>query len=135
EQRFSAIARGYQNWIVILNRGGKNNKVGSLGMFAKMLLIKSQTEPLQPPGLCRCNLVRTADRMSQLNQKSGKTAHTASCNPDEVDPMLFGSQKSRQVRQWITMPKFLARRIGARDSCFRRQLHESCISPSCSPRD
>ncbi len=49
--------------------------------------------------------------------------------------MLFGGQKSRQVWQRITTPKFFARRIGARSSRFRRELHDWCIFLSCSPRD
>src|SRR5919107_6194633 len=36
EQRFSATARGYQNWIVVLNRGGKNNQVRSIRMLSEM---------------------------------------------------------------------------------------------------
>src|SRR4030095_7568884 len=104
-------------------------------MLREMLFMKAQAEPLQSLGLCRCNLVRAAHGVSQLDEKPGKTAHTASRNTDEVNPTLFGGQKSRQVWQRITTPKFFARRISPRRSCFRRELHESCIFPSCSPRD
>src|SRR6476469_7145829 len=135
EQRFSATARGQENWIVVLNRGGKNNKVRSVRMLSEMLFMKAQAEPLQSLGLCGCTFVRAAYCVSQLNEKPGKTAHTASRNTDEVNPMLFGGQKSRQVWQWITTPRFFALRIGARGSCFRRELHEWYIFQSCSPRD
>ena len=37
EQRFSATARRQENWIVVLNRGGKNNKVRSVRMLREML--------------------------------------------------------------------------------------------------
>src|SRR5262245_17602180 len=103
-------------------------------MLRQMLLMEVKAEPLQSLGLCRCNLVRAAYRMSQLDKKPGKSTHTASGDADEVNSMFFGSQKSRQVWQRITPPKFFTRRIGARSSCFRPELHESCIFPSCSPR-
>src|SRR5262245_65957845 len=73
--------------------------------------------------------------MSQFQQKSGKPTHTAPCYADEVNPMLFGGQKSREVWQRITTPKSFAQRIGACSTCIRRELYESCIFPSCSPRD
>src|SRR5512132_1279418 len=135
EQRFSATARGSETWIVVLNRGGKNNKVSSVRMLSEMLFMKAQAEPLQSPGLCRCNLVRAAHCVSQLDEKPGKTAHTASRNTDKVNPMLFGGQKSRQAWKRITTPKFLVRRIGACGSCFRRELHEWYIFQSRSLRD
>src|SRR5215831_19245349 len=73
--------------------------------------------------------------MSQVQQKPGKPTHTASCYADEVNPMLFAGQKAREVWQRITTPKFFAQRIGARCRWVRRELHESCIFPSCSLRD
>src|SRR5580765_1232785 len=135
EARFSATARGQENWIVVLNRGGENNKFRSGRMLSEMLFMKAQAEPLQSLGLCGCNLVRAAHCVSQLDEKPGKAAHTASRNTNKVNPMLFGGQKSRQVWQRITTPKILARRIGTRCSCFRRGLHEWYIFQSCSPRD
>jgi hypothetical protein len=66
-------------------------------MLSEMLLMKAQAEPLQPLGLCRCTFVRAAYYVSQLNEKPGKTAHTAARNTNKVNPMLFGRQKSRQV--------------------------------------
>src|SRR5215216_1137833 len=104
-------------------------------MLSEMLLMKAQAESLQSLGLCRCNLVRATYCVSELDEKSGQTAHTASRNTDKMDPMLLGSQKSRQVWQYITTLKFRARRIGGRGSCFRRELHEWYIFPSCSPLD
>ena len=59
-------------------------------MLGEMLFMKTQSEPLQSFGLCRCNLVRAAHCVSQLDEKPGKTAHTASRNTDEVNPMFFG---------------------------------------------
>src|SRR5215211_851886 len=104
-------------------------------MLSDMLFMKAQAEPLQALGFRRCNLVRAAHRVSQLDEKPSQTAHAASGNADEVNLMLFGGQKPRQVWQSITTPKFLARRIGARGSWFRRELHEWYIFQSCSPRD
>ena len=49
-------------------------------MLSEMLFMKAQAEPLQSLGLCRCNLVRAAHCVSQLDEKPGKTAHTASRN-------------------------------------------------------
>src|SRR4029077_2464535 len=98
----------------------------------EMLFMKAQAEPLQSLGLCRCNLVRAAHCVSQLDEKPGKTAHTASCNTDKVNPMLFGGQESRQVWKRITTPKFLVRRIGAGGSCSRGDRLECYICPSCS---
>src|SRR6476661_8096782 len=89
-------------------------------MLSEMLFMKAQAEPLQSLGLCGCTFVRATYYVSQLNEKPGKTAHTASRNTDEVNPMLFGGQKSRQVWQWITTPKFFALRIGAHASCCSR---------------
>ena len=99
-------------------------------MLSEMLLMKAQSEPLQSLGLCRCNLVRAANCVSQLDQKPCKTANTASRNTYKVDPMLFRGQKSRQVWQHIPTPNILARRIGARGSCFRRELHDWYIFQS-----
>src|ERR1051326_6965062 len=95
EQRFSAIARSYQNWIVILNRRGKNNELRSVGMLREMLLMKMQAEPLQAFGLCRGDLIRTAHRMSQLNKKSGKPAHPASCNTRSEERRVGKECRSR----------------------------------------
>src|ERR1700758_1398893 len=103
-------------------------------MLSEMLFMKAQAEPLQSLGLCRCNPVRTAHCVSQLDEKPSKTAHAASGYTDEMNPMLFSGQKSRQVWQRTTTPTF-ERRTGVRGSCFRHDLHESCIFPSCSPRD
>src|SRR4030095_2565719 len=135
QPRVSATARGYENWIAVLNRGGKNDKVRSVRMLREMLFMKAQADPLQSLGLCRCNLVRANHCVSHIDEKPCKTAHTASRNTDKVNPMLFGGQKSRQIWKCITTPKFLVRRIGARGSCFRREFHEWYIFPSCSPRD
>jgi len=66
-------------------------------MLSEMLFMKVQAEPLQSLGLCRCNLVRAAHCVSQLDEKPGQTAHTAPRNPDKVNPMPFGGQKSRQL--------------------------------------
>ena len=63
-------------------------------MLSEMLFMKAQAEPLQSLGLCRCNLVRAAHCVSQLNEKPGQTAHTASRNTHQMNPMLFGCQKS-----------------------------------------
>ena len=52
--------------------------------------MKAQAEPLQSLRLCRCNLVRAAHCVSELDEKPGKTAHTASRNTNKVNPMLFG---------------------------------------------
>src|SRR4029077_10067410 len=60
EQWFSATTRASKNWIVLLNRGGKNNKVRSGRMLSEMLFMKAQAKPLQSLGLCRRNLVRAA---------------------------------------------------------------------------
>src|SRR6476659_8404005 len=128
--RFSATTRGQENWIVVLDRGGKNNKFRSISMLSEMLFMKAQAEPLQSLGLCRCNLVRAAHCVSQFDQKPGETAHTASRNTNKVNPMLFSGQKSRQVWQHITTPNILARRIRARRSRFRRELHDWYISQS-----
>src|SRR5262245_43814607 len=109
-QRFSATARSYENWIVFLNRGGKDDEVRSVCMRREVLFMKAQAEPLQSLSLRRCNLVRAAHCVTQFDEKPGKTAHTASRNTDEVNPMLFHGQKSRQIWQRITSPKFVGRR-------------------------
>jgi hypothetical protein len=93
QQRFSAAARGYENWIVVFDRGGKNNKLRKVRVLCEMLLMEVKAKPLQPFGLCRCNLVRAAHCMPQLDKKAGKTAHTASRNTDQVNSMPFGGQK------------------------------------------
>src|SRR4029077_16577919 len=46
EQRFSATARGKENWIVILTRLRKNDKARSVRMLGEMLFMKAQAEPL-----------------------------------------------------------------------------------------
>jgi hypothetical protein len=73
-----------------------------------MLLLEAKAEPLQSFGLCRCNLVRAAHRVPQLDEKAGQTAHPASGNPDKMNFMLFGGQKSRQFGQRIPTPRFFA---------------------------
>src|SRR3954453_4200593 len=105
-------------------------------MLSEMLCVKAQAEPLQSLGLCGCDPVRAAHCVSQLDEKPGKTAHTATCNADKVNLMLFGGQKPRQIGQHTT-PRILARRIGTHgsDSRFRRELHDWYIFRSCLPRD
>jgi hypothetical protein len=66
-------------------------------MFSEVLFMKVQAEPLQSLGLGRCNLVRTAHCVSQLDEKPGQTAHTAARYTNKMNPMLFSGQKSRQV--------------------------------------
>src|SRR4029453_147450 len=85
EQRFSATARGQENRVVVLNRGGKNNEVRNVRMLAEMLLIEAQPKSLQSLGLCRCNLIRAAQCVSQLDEKPGETAHTAARYTDEMN--------------------------------------------------
>src|SRR6476659_639666 len=104
-------------------------------MLREMLFVKAQAEPLESLGLRRYNLVRAAHQVTQLNEEPGKTAHTASRDADQVNPMLFGSQKSRQFWQLLAAPECFARGISARGGCFRRELHESYIFRSCSLHD
>src|SRR4051794_9480857 len=97
EKQFSATARREENWIVVLNRGGKYNKFRSVGVLSEMLFMKTQAKSLQSLSLCRGDFVRAAHYVPQFEKKRGKTAHTASRNTNEVNPMLFGRQKSRQI--------------------------------------
>ena len=41
-KQFSATARGQENWIVVLNGGGKHNKFRSVRMLSEMLFMKTQ---------------------------------------------------------------------------------------------
>src|SRR5262245_30496144 len=100
-----------------------------------MLVMKAQAEALELVGLRRYKLFRAAPPGSPAHEEPGKTTHTASRDADQVNPMLFGSQKSRQFWQLFAAPECVAREISARGGCFRRELHESYIFRSCSPHD
>src|SRR4029079_18981636 len=41
-KQFSATGRGQENWIVVLNGGGKHNKFRSVRMLSEMLFMKTQ---------------------------------------------------------------------------------------------
>src|SRR5262245_3517982 len=123
-QRFSGTPRSQENWIVVFDRGGKNDKLSGIRMLGSMLILKAQAEPLQSIRLGRRGLVGPADGVSQRNEKPCETAHTASRHADQVNLMLFTGQKSRQVRYRLAAWKFFATRIAACGSCFRREIHE-----------
>ena len=134
QQWLSGITSRDENGVVVPDGGGKNNKLRGVRVLWPMLSTKPQPQPLQSICLCGCGLVRAADCVSELDEKSCETAHAASRHTDEMNPMVFARQKSRQIGQRLATAKFFARRTGACGSCFRRELHESHIFPSCSPR-
>src|SRR5438067_10090019 len=46
DQRFPEIVRGAENWIVVLDRGGKDNKLRVIRKVRPMLIIETQAQPL-----------------------------------------------------------------------------------------
>src|SRR5215472_8173167 len=64
--RFSKIARAYQDGIVALDGGGENHELCLACMFSLMLFVKTQPKPLQSFRLQGANFVRTADRVPEL---------------------------------------------------------------------
>jgi hypothetical protein len=55
--RLSRISRATKNWVVAPDCGRKDNQVSSAGMFRSVLLVKTQTEPLQSISFRCANLV------------------------------------------------------------------------------
>ena len=95
DQRFPGIARATKNWIVVLNRGGKDNKLRSVGKIRQVLIIEAQAQPLQSIRLCGRGFVGAAHCVAELDKKPCKTAHTASSHANEVNRMAFLGEKSR----------------------------------------
>src|SRR5215469_9862684 len=99
-----------------------------------MLPAKPQPESLHAIRLSGCGFVRASDSVPELDEKPRETAHAASRYANEMNPVVFTGQKSRQIGQRLPSTKFFGCRAGGRGNCFRRELHESHIFPSCSPR-
>src|SRR5262249_60688498 len=64
-QRLAAMARGQEDWIVVLDCGGKDNKLSCVRVLRPMLIVETQAESLQSIRLCGCCFVRAAHCMSQ----------------------------------------------------------------------
>ena len=94
---FSRIARAYQDRIVDLDRGGKHNQIGFVGIFRAMLGKETQTQALQSIRLKRADLIRTTDIMPKLDQKGGDAAHAAPGYADEMNPMVLTREQFWQV--------------------------------------
>ena len=95
--RFSRIARAYQNWIVDLNRGGKHNQISFAGIFRAMLGKETQTQALQSIRLKRADFIRAAHVVPKLEQKRGDAAHAAPGYADEMNPMVLTREQFWQV--------------------------------------
>ena len=65
-RRLARLTRAHENWIVGLNRGGKNNQAGVAGILRAMLLMKTQTEPLQSIGLYGSAFVGATDFVAEV---------------------------------------------------------------------
>jgi len=78
DQWFPGIARGEENWIVVLNRGGKDNKLRSLGKLRQVLIVEAEAQPLQSIRFRGRGFVGAAHRVAELDKKPCKTAHAAS---------------------------------------------------------
>ena len=68
--RFARITRAHENRIVALDRGGKTTSSASLASLRAMLLVKTQTEPLQSIRLHGADFVGAADLVSELESKA-----------------------------------------------------------------
>ena len=108
EQWLSGITSSEENGVVVFDRGGKNNKLCGVRVIRPMLVTKPQPEPLQPIRFCGCGLVRAADSVPELDEKPCETAHAASRDTDEMNPMVFAGQKSHQIGQRLANAKFFA---------------------------
>jgi hypothetical protein len=58
-------------------------------MLRAMLLIETQTEPLQSTRFHRADLVRAADCVPELDQKRGDTTHATSRHANKMNPMIL----------------------------------------------
>jgi hypothetical protein len=54
-----------------------------------VLLVKTQTEPLQSISFHCANLVRAADCVPEFDQKRGDTAHATACYANQMNPVLL----------------------------------------------
>jgi hypothetical protein len=58
--------RAHENWIVGLNCRRKDNQAGVAGILRAMLLMKTQTEPLQSIGLYGSAFVGATNFMAEV---------------------------------------------------------------------
>jgi hypothetical protein len=54
-----------------------------------VLLVKTQTEPLQSISFHCANLVRAADCVPEFDQERGDTAHATACYANQMNPVLL----------------------------------------------
>jgi hypothetical protein len=100
----------HENWIVDLDRRRKDNKIGGAGVVRTMVLVKTQTEPLQSIRLHGAGFVGATNLVPKLEQERGETAHAAASHTDKMNLMMLTREQSREVK-------------------LRDELHGSYISP------
>ena len=108
--RFSRIMCVHENWIVDLDGRRKDNKIGGAGVVRMMVLVKTQTEPLQSICLHGAGFVGATNLVPKLEQKRGETAHPAASHTDKMNLMMLTREQFREVK-------------------LRDGLHGSYISP------
>src|SRR5947207_15124016 len=91
------FAGANENWIIWPDGGGIDDELGVSGVFAAVLLEKSQAQALQPFHFERNRFIRSAHLVAKLEQKGRDTAHAAPGHTDEVDAMMLARKKTRQI--------------------------------------
>src|SRR5207237_7151952 len=112
--RFREITRAQKDRIVDRDRRGKDNEIGVAGVVRMMVLVKTQTEPLQSIRLHGAGFVGAANLVPKLEQKWRDTAHPAAGYADKMNLMMLTREQFRKVK-------------------LRGVLHGSDISPWLCP--
>src|SRR6059058_334292 len=108
--RFREITRAQKDRIVDRDRRGKDNEIGVAGVVRMMVLVKTQTEPLQSIRLHGAGFVGAANLVPKLEQKCRDTAHPAAGYADKMNLMMLTREQFRKIK-------------------LRGVLHGSYISP------
>src|SRR5436190_11691127 len=91
------FAGANENWIIWPDGGGIDDELGVSGVFAAVLVEKSQAQALQPFHFERNRFIRSAHVVAKLEQKGRDTAHSASGYTDEMDAVMFAGKEARQT--------------------------------------
>src|ERR1700730_9565914 len=97
--RFALIARTDQNWIVDLDRRGKNNQLSVFCMFGFMFSMKAQAESLQSIRLLRAQFVGAANFVAKFEQERSHTTHATAGDANEMDLVPLARKKLAKVRR------------------------------------
>src|SRR5438552_19113790 len=96
--RFPEITRAQKDRIIDRDRRGKDNEIGVASVARMMILVKTQTEPLQSIRLHGAGFVGAANLVPKLEQKCRDTAQPAADDADKMNLRMLTREQFRKVK-------------------------------------